>query len=76
MSVPERILEAEERRALYILAERYLLRGGQSYSIGNRALTRADLKEIRRAIKDLDTELVTLRRGNQIVQHRVVPRDV
>jgi len=75
-TIAERITEAETRRAQYILAERHLTTGGQAYSIGNRSLTRADLKEIRRAIKDLDSELVTLRRGNQITMQRVVPRDI
>ena len=45
-----------ERLELYYEAERKVLRG-QSYTLGNRQLTRANLAEIRKAIKDLESEL-------------------
>ena len=45
-----------ERLELYYEAERKVLRG-QSYTIGNRQLTRANLAEIRAAIKELENEL-------------------
>ena len=41
-----------ERLALYLEAERAVLLG-QSYTIGNRVLTRASLATIRKAIDDL-----------------------
>lgn len=75
MTVAEKITETETRLALYITAEQYLLTGGQAYSIGNRSLTRADLTEITKMIVNLNRDLTTLRRGNQIVMQRVVPRD-
>jgi hypothetical protein len=74
-TLSEQITELEQRRALYVLAEAAIL-SGQAYSIGNRSLTRADLKEVRKAIDDLNKQLNVLRRGNQITQHRVVPRDI
>ena len=41
-----------ERLKMYLEAERVVLTG-QSYTIGNRSLTRANLSEIRKAIDDL-----------------------
>ncbi len=75
MTVAERITETRARLARYITAEQYLLTGGQAYSLGNRSLTRADLDSITKMIVKLHGDLVTLQRGNQIVQQRVVPRD-
>lgn len=37
----------------YMAAEQAILKGGQSYRIGNRTLTRADLAEIRAEIRSL-----------------------
>lgn len=67
--------QTQERLTAYIKAENFLLLGGQSYSIGNRSLTRADLKHITDMIIKLRGDLMQLCRGNQITQHRVVPRD-
>lgn len=41
-----------ERLRMYLEAEKTVLTG-QSYTIGNRSLTRANLSEIRKAIDDL-----------------------
>lgn len=76
MTIAEQITETETRLASYIKAENYLLTGGQAYSIGNRSLTRADLSAITTMITKLHGELTVLRRGNQIVCQRVVPRDI
>lgn len=43
------------RLKLYLDAEKAILVGGQSYRIGNRTLTRADLDEIREAISALSS---------------------
>ena len=40
------------RLAMYLKAEKVVMTG-QSYTIGNRSLTRANLAEIRKAIDDL-----------------------
>lgn len=42
-----------QRLQMYLEAEHAILVGGQSYKIGNRTLTRADLGEIRDAISAL-----------------------
>ena len=42
-----------ERYRQYLEAERTILLGGQSYKIGNRTLTRADLSQIQAEIKRL-----------------------
>ena len=44
---------ANLRLKQYIEAEKAILVAGQSYKIGNRALTRANLSEIREAISSL-----------------------
>lgn len=74
-TIAERIIETKKRLVSYIKAEEYLLEGGQSYSIGNRSVTRADLDSITDMIIRLRSELATLERGNSIMQQRVVPRD-
>lgn len=49
-----------ERLRQYVAAEKAVLLGGQSYTIGNRRLTRADLAEIRAEIKSLVNAGATL----------------
>jgi hypothetical protein len=75
MTRAEEIAETELRLADYIAAERAVTKGGQSYSIGNRSLTRADLPFIAKMIVELNNKVRTLTRGNQITCHRVVPSD-
>lgn len=41
----------------YLRAEQAILQGAQSYQIGSRSLTRANLSEIRAAIAELSAEL-------------------
>jgi peptidase E len=74
VTLESQITETTTRRAAYVAAEAAILTG-QSYSIGNRSLTRADLAEVRAAIKDLTAELTALNGGNTFRIHRVVPRD-
>lgn len=50
----ERLQNYKDRLALYYKAEQAILEGAQSYSIGSRHLTRADLAEIRKMIKTLE----------------------
>jgi len=71
-----RIEETRTRLAQFIAAESFILQGGQSYSIGNRSLTRADLKFISERITSLYSEIAVLTRGGTIPMHRVVPRDI
>ena len=60
-----------ERLEIYYEAERKVLRG-QSYTLGNRQLTRANLSEIRKAIKDLENELEQLEGRSRGFSRRVV----
>lgn len=60
-----------ERLELYYEAERKVLRG-QSYTLGNRQLTRANLSEIQKAIKDLENELEQLTGRSRGFSRRVV----
>jgi len=54
------LAELTERKALYLAAEAKIL-AGQEYTIAdgviNRRLRRADLDEVRAAIKDLDAQI-------------------
>ena len=60
-----------ERLDFYDEAERKVLRG-QSYTLGNRPQTRANLSEIRKAIKDLENELEQLAGRSRAFSRRVV----
>ncbi len=60
-----------ERLEIYYEAERKVLRG-QSYTLGNRQLTRANLSEIQKAIKDLENELEQLEGRSRGFSRRVV----
>ena len=46
--------EYEARLELYLEAERAILEGAQSYSIGSRSLSRAELSEVRQMISYLE----------------------
>ena len=63
-----------ERLELYYEAERKVLRG-QSYTLGNRQLTRANLAEIRKAIKELESELEQTKGRSRGFSKRVVFHD-
>lgn len=75
MSNTDLIADIQERLNKYIAAEAAILGGAQSYNIGNRSLTRANLEFISDKIRELYGDLTRLNRGNQITMHRVVPRD-
>jgi hypothetical protein len=74
-TVSEQLDQVDTRLAMYIAAESSILSGAQSYSIGNRSLTRADLQFIAKKITELYAEKRRLERGGFITSHRVVPRD-
>lgn len=62
----------------YLEAEETILKGGQSYRIDNRTLTRADLSEIRAEIKALLSAGATVDgdvRGSGRRARRVIMRD-
>lgn len=58
-----------ERLQAYREAERAILEGGQSYRIGNRTVTRADLKDIRATIAALESEGADVERAGRRALH-------
>lgn len=75
----ERLLMTEQRLKAYYDAEITVL-AGQSYSIGTRSLTRADLTEIRVAISELQNQVDELKNleasGGRRKAFRITPRDL
>jgi hypothetical protein len=63
-TVAEKEAELKVRLALYMTAEANILSNGQDYSIGDRSLSRADLSEIRKTIKDLQNQIDRLCNGS------------
>lgn len=79
-TIEARLAKYKARLELYYKAEEAILDGAQSYTIGSRHLTRADLAEIRKmmatlenGIDELESELAGNGRRKCI---RVIPRDV
>ena len=76
----ERLKVYKDRLALYYKAEAAILEGAQSYTIGSRHLTRADLAEIRKMINNLEDGVDELEAevsgGSRRKCIRVIPRDV
>ena len=64
------------RLKLYIDAETKILEG-QSYSIGSRSLSRANLAEVRVAITELEGKICALERHGTTKRKvaRIIPRD-
>lgn len=62
-----------KRLAMYLEAEERILRG-QSYVIGSRSLTRANLAEVRAAISELENAIENNGVRNRTI--RIVPRDL
>lgn len=70
-----KLQQVKNRLEMYYLAEEKILQG-QSYSIGSRSLTRANLKEVQDKIKELESEVSALStRGNKRrVVRSVIPK--
>ena len=79
MAKSDRLRRLQQRLGIYYRAEEKVL-AGQSYRIGNRSATRADLGEIRRTINDLENQIAMLEA--QLAGHgrrkayRIMPRDL
>ena len=78
--IAERLEIYKTRLELYYKAEAAILDGAQSYSIGSRHLTRADLAEIRKMITTLEDGIDEMEAeaagGSRRKCIRVIPRDV
>ena len=57
--IKEKLYIAEKRLELYLKAEEAIL-SGQSYEIGDRKLTRANLKDVVNTINSLKKEIASL----------------
>ena len=78
LNLTERKEFVTQRLHQYYAAEQSVLTG-QEYRMGTRSLRRANLEEIRRAIKELEAQLAALEAGqtpNAPRMVRVVPRDL
>lgn len=75
MKRSELLQDLKTRYAAYITAEQQILSGAQSYSIGDRTLTRADLAEIQKQLEELPKKILKLQRGAGIRTQRVLHRD-
>ena len=64
------LAEAEARLTAYLAAEEKVL-SGQSYTIGDRTLTRANLKEIQEGSKIWDARVKGLSNGGIRIRHGV-----
>ena len=67
------LLEMKERLAQYLAAEVAILKS-QSYTIKDRTFERANLREVRQAIKDLQNQIKLKERGGKRVR-KILPRD-
>jgi hypothetical protein len=72
----EALVEAQQMYASYLEAERTILQG-QSYSIGDRTLTRADLSEVQKGRQFWAGQVCALASGKTGIRlRRVIPRDL
>lgn len=75
-SKKERLARYKRQREQYLKAEEAVL-NAQSYSLGSRTVTRADLSEITKMIEYLDDRIETLEStGGKRQVLRVIPRDI
>lgn len=79
MTTGEKLKRKKERLEMYYQAEEKILEGAQSYQLGSRNLTRANLQEVRKTIEKLETEVEDLEKIAEGKKPRrafaVVPRD-
>lgn len=79
MNTYEKLKKKKNRLEMYYQAEEKILEGAQSYQLGTRNLTRANLAEIRKMIEQLEKEVEDLEKIAEGYKPRraiaVVPRD-
>ena len=75
MTKAEAVQAARDRLTAYKEAELSILRGAQSYTISGQVLTRANLAEIRKGIKEAQNDLLMLLNGGGLVIGQFVPVD-
>ncbi len=65
----------KKRLILYYEAERAIL-SSQSYTIGTKILTRADLKKVQDMIDTLEKKIDLIERGGKSPVKRIIPMDL
>ena len=60
MTILVKIAKKKQRLEMYYAAEEAILAGAQSYKLGSRSLTRADLSAIESMIKKLENDIEEL----------------
>ncbi len=71
-----RLEMAKQRLEQYYRAETAIL-SSQSYSIGGKSLTRANLKEVQQMIETLENQILNLQNQSKVRKtRRVVPMDI
>lgn len=70
-----RLTMAKERLNNYYEVEKAIL-SGQSYTIGSRTLNRANLSEVTKMIKELESEVIRLENTNSRKARRIIPLDL
>ena len=70
----ERLAERKEELQEVKAAIKMILGGAQSYSIGTRSLTRANLAELRKWKKELEDEIAALSGGSRRFK-QIIPVD-
>ena len=75
MATSVTLIEAQEMLALYIEAEKHILLG-QSYTIKDRTLTRADLRTVAQERRKWQTIVDTLINEGSVRVRRVLPVDL
>lgn len=77
MAEPWTLVQAQEHLAAWLAAD-LACAGGQSYTIGSRTLTRADLTDIARQLAFWRREVTRLQDGRSAGPRirRVIPRDL
>jgi len=74
MTTAERLAEAREMRAIWLAAEKAIAQTGQSYQVGERRMTRADLPEVRKQVRYYD-RMISRLDGTAPRAKCVIPRD-
>ncbi len=78
MTTKEKLERAERHLELWMEAEEAIA-SGQSYTMGKRSLTRANLKEVLEMLKYYEGKIaeleVLLKRGGRNRFHHAIPRD-
>lgn len=66
------LTDCQERLALYRAAEKTILEGNQSYTIGTQQFTRANLGQVQTVIRTLEQQLIQLSSNGRLSHSQAV----